>query len=174
MSLPGLTRQSIYNVEMDARIKSGHDEEKIGCNAQSSRYVKIMLLRLAAALFAGLMFGAGAARAAENNTLYNIMVPEKGVRTQKQAEPWLAPRYETPRSQRQPVIVVPENPRARTQATVPPPILSPRTGRALPNLPGASSSEGFQDRAARCAHQAGAYGNDINSPAGYIGACINQ
>lgn len=133
-----------------------------------------MLMRFTAALLAGLAFGAGVARAAENNTLYNIMVPEKGARTSKQPEPWLAPKYETPRSQRQPVIVVPETPQPRAQATVPPPILSPRTGRALPNLPGASSREGFQDRATRCAHQSGAYGNDINSPAGYIGACINQ
>jgi hypothetical protein len=132
-----------------------------------------MTLRLTILLLAGLVFGAGAVHAASNDTLYNIMVPEKGVRVQK-PEPWLAPRYETPRSQRQPVIVVPEAPRPRVQSTVPPPILSPRTGRALPNLPGASSSEGFQDRAARCAHQAGAYSNDINSPAGYIGACINQ
>jgi hypothetical protein len=132
-----------------------------------------MNLRLSILLLAGLVFGAGTVRAASNDTLYNIMAPEKGVRVQK-PEPWLAPRYETPRSQRQPVIVVPEAPRPRVQSTVPPPILSPRTGRALPNLPGASSAEGFQDRAARCAHQAGAYSNDINSPAGYIGACINQ
>lgn len=135
-----------------------------------------MNLRLAILLLAGLVFG-GTVRAASNDTLYNIMVPEKGVRARQSEpsyEPWLAPKYETPRSQRQPVIVVPEAPRPRVQSTVPPPILSPRTGRALPNLPGASSSEGFQDRAARCAHQAGAYSNDINSPAGYIGACINQ
>jgi hypothetical protein len=131
-----------------------------------------MLLRFAILLLAGLVFGAGTALA-ENDTLTNIMVPEKGARA-KQYEPWLAPKYQTPRSQRQPVIVVPETPRPRAQSTVPPPIISPRTGRALPNLPGASSAEGFQDRAARCAHQAGAYGNDINSPAGYIGACINQ
>jgi hypothetical protein len=132
-----------------------------------------MLPRLAILLLAGLVFGAGAARAASDDTLTNIMVPEKGARP-KQPEPWLAPKYQTPRSQRQPVIVVPETPHPRAPATVPPPIISPRTGRALPNLPGASSSEGFQDRAARCAHQAGAYANDINSPAGYIGACINQ
>ncbi|MGE0063727.1 MAG: hypothetical protein AB7T86_16820 [Xanthobacteraceae bacterium] len=130
--------------------------------------------RFAILLLAGLVFGARAVCAAENDTLYNIMVPEKGTRTQKQFEPWLAPKYETPRFDRQPAIVVPETPHPRAQATVPPPLLSPRTGRALPNLPGASSREGFQDRATRCAHQSGAYGNDINSPAGYIGACINQ
>jgi hypothetical protein len=136
-----------------------------------------MMPRLAILLLAGLVFGAGAARAASDDTLTNIMVPEKGARAKQPEpsyEPWLAPKYQTPRSQRQPVIVVPETPHAHAPATEPPPMISPRTGRVMPNLPGASSSEGFQDRAARCAHQAGAYANDINSPAGYIGACINQ
>ena len=126
-----------------------------------------MTRRFAILLFAGLLFGAGQACAAEERGAH--------ARPRDQTyEPWLAPKYQTPRSQRQPVIAVPEHPQARSQATVPPPIISPRTGRALPNLPGASSSEGFQDRATRCAHQAGAYANDINSPAGYIGTCINQ
>ena len=132
-----------------------------------------MLLRLAAVV-AVCMALAPAARAAENDTLTNIMVPEKGARAEKQPEPWLAPTYQSPRSQRQPVIVVPENPQPRRLTTVPPPIISPQTGRALPNLPGASSGESFQDRAARCAHQSGVYANEINGAAGYVGSCINQ
>ncbi len=63
---------------------------------------------------------------------------------------------------------------------VPPPIVVPETGRVLPNLPTVSGSgpggaETYQDRAARCAHQAGVYGpaatGDRNA---YIGSCINQ
>lgn len=136
-----------------------------------------MLLRLAAVV-AVCMALAPAVRAAENDTLTNIMVPEKGARGSRQLErnyePWLAPTYQSPRSQRQPVIVVPENPAPRRLTTVPPPIIAPHTGRALPNLPGASSGESFQDRAARCAHQSGVYANEINGAAGYVGSCINQ
>jgi hypothetical protein len=57
----------------------------------------------------------------------------------------------------------------------PPPIVVPQTGRVLPNLPGASSTETFQDRALRCSHQAGVYGpsatGDRNA---YVGGCIGQ
>ena len=46
-------------------------------------------------------------------------------------------------------------------SAVPPPLYVPQTGRALPNLPnpapsGPRGQETFQDRAARCTHQAGA------------------
>ncbi len=63
---------------------------------------------------------------------------------------------------------------------VPPPLYVPQTGQVLPNLPaisgsGPGGSETSQDRAARCAHQAGVYGpaatGDRNA---YIGGCINQ
>lgn len=138
-----------------------------------------MMFRLAAAAAVAVCLAfPQAARAAENDTLTNIMVPEKGARAARQPErsyePWLAPTYRSPRSQRQPVIVVPENPAPRRLTTVPPPIIAPQTGRALPNLPGASSGESFQDRAARCAHQSGVYANEINGAAGYVGSCINQ
>ncbi|MGI8525999.1 MAG: hypothetical protein ACR2K5_07425 [Pseudolabrys sp.] len=59
---------------------------------------------------------------------------------------------------------------------VPPYVVSPDTGRALPNLPtlrgsGLGGAETGQDRAVRCAHQAGVYGETGGS---YLGTCINQ
>ncbi|HZD88942.1 MAG TPA: hypothetical protein VE224_02490, partial [Pseudolabrys sp.] len=61
----------------------------------------------------------------------------------------------------------------------PPPIVSPETGRLLPNLPnpapsGPNGTETFQDRAARCAHQAGVYGSEAGNRNAYIGTCVNQ
>jgi hypothetical protein len=56
----------------------------------------------------------------------------------------------------------------------------PQTGMVLPNLPtvggaGPGGSETSQDRAIRCAHQAGVYGSaqtgDRNA---YVGSCVNQ
>ena len=63
--------------------------------------------------------------------------------------------------------------------TLPPPIVVPQTGRVLPNLPtvpgaGPGGRETFQDRAARCAHQAGVYGQAAGDRNSYIGTCINQ
>ena len=57
--------------------------------------------------------------------------------------------------------------------------LVPETGRVLPNLPtvsgsGADGAETSQDRAVRCAHQAGVYGQAAGNPSAYIGSCINQ
>jgi len=55
----------------------------------------------------------------------------------------------------------------------------PQAGRLLPNLPalapsGPNGSETSQDRAARCAHQAGVYGQAAGDRGAYIGSCINQ
>jgi hypothetical protein len=62
---------------------------------------------------------------------------------------------------------------------VPPSLYVPETGRTLPNLPTVSGSgpggaESSQDRAARCAHQAGVYGSAAGDRNAYIGGCINQ
>lgn len=62
---------------------------------------------------------------------------------------------------------------------LPPPMFVPETGRVLPNLPpavgsGPGGKETFQDRAARCAHQAGVYGQAAGTPSSYINSCINQ
>ena len=65
------------------------------------------------------------------------------------------------------------------QPTVPPPLYVPQTGRLLQNLPtvapsGPNGSETSQDRAVRCAHQAGVYGQAAGDRNAYIGSCINQ
>ena len=109
---------------------------------------------------------------------YSIMVPEKGSR-REQPEPWLAPKYKSPRGTVKHVTI----PKSKTvpypSATVPPPIVVPQTGRVLPNLPtvpgaGPGGRETYQDRAARCAHQAGVYGQAAGDRGTYVGTCINQ
>lgn len=109
---------------------------------------------------------------------YSIMVPEKGSRPSK-PEPWLAPKYKSPRGTVEKVVI----PRSKTvpqpQAVTPPPLYVPETGRTLPNLPiisgsGRGGAETYQDRAARCAHQAGVYGADAGNRNAYVGSCINQ
>ncbi len=116
---------------------------------------------------------------------YSIMVPEPGTPAAKPApkpEPWLAPKYKSPRGTRQHISVPrPTAPKvtAPTPPKVPPPIVVPQTGRVLPNLPALSPSgphgtESFQDRAARCAHQAGMYGDAAGNRSAYINSCVNQ
>jgi hypothetical protein len=110
---------------------------------------------------------------------FSIMVPEKGSRPSK-PEPWLAPKYQSPRGTVKKVVI----PRSKTvpqpYAATPPPLYVPQTGRTLPNLPTVSGSgrggaETFQDRAARCAHQAGVYGTTATGDRNaYVGSCINQ
>jgi len=70
-------------------------------------------------------------------------------------------------------VVAPSRPK------LPPPMFVPETGRVLPNLPptagsGPGGKETFQDRAARCAHQAGVYGQAAGNRSSYINSCINQ
>src|SRR6187549_2488518 len=85
---------------------------------------------------------------------YTIMKPE----------PWLAPKYKSPRGTKE-RVVIPSPPRAepRRIPDVPPPVMVPQTGRALPNLPqpapasGMGGRETYQDRTTRCTHQAGVY-----------------
>ena len=109
---------------------------------------------------------------------YSIMRPEKGARPTR-PEPWLAPKYKSPRGTVKQVVI----PRSKTieppQTTVPPPIVVPQTGQVIPNLPtvtgsGPKGTETFQDRAARCTHQAGVYGQAVGDRNAYIGTCINQ
>jgi hypothetical protein len=110
---------------------------------------------------------------------YSIMVPEKGYKPSK-PEPWLAPKYRSPGSTSKRVV----NPRStnvpQPQAVTPPPLYVPQTGRTLPNLPtisgsGRGGAETYQDRAARCAHQAGVYGSTATGNRNaYVGGCVNQ
>lgn len=102
---------------------------------------------------------------------YSIMTPE----------PWLPPKYKSPRGSREHVVIPPPPPAPSPQhrAGVPPSLFVPQTGRELPNLPavsgaGPNGSETAQDRALRCAHQAGVYGAAAGDRAAYVGSCINQ
>ena len=109
---------------------------------------------------------------------YSIMVPEKGSKAEK-PEPWLAPKYKSPRGTVKHVTIPKSTIVTPPNVTVPPPIVVPKTGQALPNLPtvsgaGPGGRETYQDRAARCAHQAGVYGQAAGDRNTYIGNCINQ
>lgn len=116
----------------------------------------------------GLLLAASLAHAQDGGTI-SIMKPEPGARP----EPWLAPKYQTPRSER--VAPPPSQavPPKLTRQRTPPDLYVPQTGRVVPNLP-TTGVETSQDRAMRCAHQsgmAGAAGGDRNA---YLGTCINQ
>ncbi len=89
------------------------------------------------------------------------------------------PVYPLPLPGPQAPAPVPRSEPPERRATVPPQLYVPETGRTLPNLPSVTSGPGgmetIQDKAARCAHQAGVYGpNATGNPNSYIGSCINQ
>lgn len=112
------------------------------------------------------------ARAQPDDDRYNIMRPEL-------PEPWLAPKYKSPRGTVKHVTIPKSTIVTPPTATLPPPIVVPQTGRVLPNLPtvsgaGPDGRETFQDRASRCAHQAGVYGQAAGDRNTYMGTCINQ
>jgi hypothetical protein len=141
------------------------------------------------------------AHAQSDNYPYSIMKPEPGTRQVRKHRPPRAtrPPVDEPQTAEKPTrkraargssspvyptkLPAPENLTVRpprqvatpTPEVIPPPLVVPQTGRVLPNLPGASSTETFQDRAARCSHQAGVYGpsatGDRNA---YVGGCIGQ
>jgi len=134
--------------------------------------------RLIALLALMLCVSAVPAHAQSDDERYSIMRLEKGAKPAA-PEPWLAPKYQSPRGTREHVVIprpVPVPPRA---TTVPPPLYVPQTGQTLPNLPtvsgaGPGGAETYQDRAARCAHQAGVYGAAAGDRNAYVGSCINQ
>jgi hypothetical protein len=96
------------------------------------------------------------ARRGSSNPVYPIPLP-------KPQAPLPLPRQQA---------VTPHRPKA------PPPLYVPQTGRLLPNLPATGSGPGgretFQDRSARCVHQAGVYGQAAGDRDSYIRSCINQ
>jgi hypothetical protein len=104
---------------------------------------------------------------------YSIMAPE----------PWLAPKYQTPKELRRPArskgAKAPKTQRefVRTAPLPPPPVYIPGTG-AIPNLPPTSrgyvpggGTESYSDRVARCAHQSGLYGVPGIQAGSYIHNC---
>ena len=112
------------------------------------------------------------ARAQSDDDRYNIMRPE----------PWLAPKYRSPRGTLQKPVRLPSPPPVETHRMAPPPpIVMPETRRVLPNLPvvrqgsvPGGKAESFGDRASRCTHQAGVYGVAPDQRGSYIGTCLNQ
>jgi hypothetical protein len=97
---------------------------------------------------------------------YNIMRPEPGV----------PPKYKTPRGSTEHVVIPPSTNVPQPRSAAPPLLVVPQTGQTVPNQPilapsGPHGTETYQDRATRCAHQAGNYGGDR---AAYVGTCINQ
>ena len=99
---------------------------------------------------------------------YNIMRPEPGV----------PPKYKSPRGSTEHVVIPPstEASQALPQTTVSPSFVVPQTGQLVPSQPvlapsGPRGTETYQDRAVRCATQAGSYAGDRNA---FVGSCITQ
>jgi len=105
--------------------------------------------------------------------------PRAGTTQQKTRHGSSNPVYPTPLPAPQGFTPPPSREVVTRPPAVPPPLYVPETGRTLPNLPavsgaGPGGAESYQDRAARCAHQAGVYGQAAGNPGAYIGGCINQ
>jgi len=128
-----------------------------------------------------LVFGAPSVSAQTDTGTPDIMTPERASPPPKHKTrrgsssivyptPLPAPQgFNPPPSQK---VVVPRSPE------MPPPVVVPETGRVLPNLPmigsGPGGAETGQDRAVRCQHQSGVYGDAAGNRNAYIGSCINQ
>jgi hypothetical protein len=135
--------------------------------AMPRRIILIALLMLAA-----ISVTAPAQAQSADDERYNIMRPEP-------TEPWLPPKYVSPRGSNERMRPLPPAPMPPAHATIPPPVYVPQTGQLLPNLPtvsgaGPGGAETSQDRAVRCAHQAGMYGAAAGDRNAYIGSCFNQ
>ena len=125
---------------------------------------------------------------------YSIMVPEKGskqkqkvseqkaskekvskqkVSKREQSEPRLAPKYKSPSGTEQQVGIpqskIVNPPRASGSGSV----YVPQTGQTFQNLPTPGRGiETSQDRATRCTHQAGVYGQTGSARGAYMGSCL--
>jgi hypothetical protein len=102
---------------------------------------------------------------------YSIMKEEP-------APPGVLKPQKSPRHTKRHVVIPRRAPgEPRRIPPMPPPIINSQTGQAYPNLPppvpgaGIGGRETGQDRAMRCAHQTGVYGQTGTN---YLGTCINQ
>jgi hypothetical protein len=132
----------------------------------SCREVAVRNARIASLIALALLVAAPALAQNDYMGPYNIMRPEPGV----------PPKYKTPRGSTEHVIIPPSTEVPLSQAVVMPPLVIPQTGQVVPNQPvlvpsGPNGTETYQDRAVRCATQAGTYGGDR---VGFVGTCINQ
>jgi hypothetical protein len=140
--------------------------------------MRIVLLALLAAPVM-----APAAVCAQADERYSIMRPEPGrhddsfrvwrvpvPKPVRRAHGSSNPVYPTPLPQPDHFAPTPEIATQPPLRSVQPYVMSPQSGRVLPNLDQGRPESG-QDRAMRCAHQAGVYGEPGGS---YLGACINQ
>lgn len=134
------------------------------------RFFRHTLASVAALLLlTGLAAGQETGRGRDSGN-YNIMAPE----------PWLPPKYQSPRG-------LPQRPKnARPRPTPPPsvdiakpaPPIVLQDGRSVPNLPPVRQGivpgggrETFGDRAARCAHQSGLFGVPMGQQNTYMHFC---
>ena len=141
---------------------------------------------VAALLPLALAMPAVSARAQSGEPSFEIMKPEKPAATKaapagkrKKRIGSSSPVYPTPLPPPQHFYSPPSQTLVTQPPDVPPALYVPQTGRVLPNLPSVSGSgpngvETSQDRAFRCAHQAGVYGPAAGDRSAYIGSCINQ
>jgi len=121
---------------------------------------------------AGMIASAIAAVAAPSHA----QIDDDGRYTIMRPEPGVPPKYKTPRGSTEHVRIPPSTQAPLPQAAVPPLLVIPQTGQVVPNQPvlapsGPNRTETHQDRAVRCATQAGTYGGDR---AAFVGTCINQ
>jgi len=124
---------------------------------------------LACAAILAVVILAPAARASDQDS-YSIMTPE----------PWVAPKYRSPRGLPQKPSVTVPRPVAPPSVTIvrpEPPTVLPG-GQTVPNLPPVNQGivpgggvETFGDRAARCAHQLGLYGMPNDQRSVYMHSC---
>jgi hypothetical protein len=116
---------------------------------------------------------------AQANDPYRVLSAPQLVQPQP-TTPWVQPVLPSDPSLSNTRLPPPPTTVPHLRATnVPPPIYVPETGQLLPNQPTTSGSgpggkETYQDRAVRCADQAGSYGPLAGDRSAYIGMCVNQ
>jgi hypothetical protein len=98
-------------------------------------------------------------------------VSKQKVSKREQPEPWLAPKYNSPGGTQQ--VRIPKSKSVSPpSATNPGYVYVPQTGRSFQNLPSVGGGNTFQDRAIRCTHQAGVYGQVGANRGAYMGGCL--
>jgi hypothetical protein len=100
-------------------------------------------------------------------------VSKQKVSKREQSEPRLAPKYKSPSGTEQQVRIpqskIVNPPRASGSGSV----YVPQTGQTFQNLPTPGRGiETSQDRATRCTHQAGVYGQTGSARGAYMGSCL--